>query len=240
VPTGSSTRSTAPAARRYAQRAFSLPPGATEIVLVRHGASADAVPGEPFPLSDGHGDPPLAPLGHEQAQAVADRLAGEAVAGLFVTGLTRTVQTAAPLAKRLGVEPQIVPELREVKLGGWEGGEFRIRVHDGDPVAMQAIAEERWDVIPGAEAMDDLAARARIGIASIVDRAGPDASAVAVVHGGVIGELCRQATGSRPFAFIHSDNASISRIVVLPDGRWMLRSFNDVAHLAGVAGPDPA
>jgi probable phosphoglycerate mutase len=220
--------------KRYSQRAFMRPPGATEVVFVRHGASADAVPGEPFPLTDGHGDPPLSPAGEQQAQAVAERLAGEELDGLFVTGLARTVQTAAPLAERLGVEPHVVPELREVKLGDWEGGEFRIRVHDGDPVAMQAIAEERWDVIPGAETMKTLAARVRAGVAAIVDRVGPDASAVAVVHGGIIGELCRQATESRPFAFIHSDNCSITRIVVLPDGRWLLRTFNDIAHLQAV------
>lgn len=226
-------------AQRYAQRSFTLPAGATEIAFARHGASADAIPGEPFPLLDGHGDPPLAPSGELQAVALADRLAHEDVAGLFVTGLTRTVQTAAPLAERLGVEPGVVPELREVKLGSWEGGAFRIRVHDGDPIAMQAIAEERWDVIPGAETMDELAERVRRGVASIVDRVGPDARAVAVVHGGIVGELCRQATDSRPFAFIHSDNASVTRIVVLPDGRWLLRSFNDIAHLASLNGAGP-
>jgi probable phosphoglycerate mutase len=221
---------------KYAQRAFALPPGATEVVLVRHGASADAVPGEPFPLSDGHGDPPLSPVGELQARAMAERLAEERLAGLFVTGLTRTVQTAMPLAERLGVEPRVVPELREVKLGEWEGGEFRIRMHDGDPIAIRAILEERWDVIPGAESMEYLAARVKAGIASIVDAVGPDASAAAVVHGGIIGELCRQATGSRPFAFIHADNCSLSRIVVLPDGRWLLRTFNDIAHLASLNG----
>jgi probable phosphoglycerate mutase len=221
--------------KRYSQRAFARPPGATEIVFVRHGASADAVPGEPFPLTDGHGDPPLSPAGRQQAHAVAERLAAEALDAIFVTGLARTVQTAAPLAERVGVEPHVVPELREVRLGDWEGGEFRIRVHDGDPVAMQAIAEQRWDVIPGAETMEHLAARVRAGVARIVGHVGPDATAAAIVHGGIIGiigELCRQATESRPFAFIHSDNCSISRIVVLPDGRWMLRTFNDTSHLA--------
>jgi probable phosphoglycerate mutase len=220
--------------KRYAQRAFALPPGSTEIVFIRHGASADAIPGERFPITDGHGDPPLSPAGEEQALAVADRLAGEPLDVLFVTGLARTVQTAAPLAERLGTEPLVVPELREVKLGDWEGGEFRIRVHDGDPVAMRAIAEQRWDVIPGAETMEALAERVRAGVGRIVDQAGPDATAAAVVHGGIVGELCRQATESRPFAFIHSDNCSITRIVVLPDGRWLLRAFNDTAHLRAV------
>ena len=219
-------------AQRYAQRAFTRPPGATEIVFVRHGASAEAIPGERFPLTDGHGDPPLSPVGEEQARAVAGRLAGEPLDAVFVTGLARTVQTAAPLAARLGVEPRVVPELREVRLGDWEGGEFRIRVHDGDPVAMRAIAEERWDVIPGAETMDDLAARVRAGVDAIVEQAGTSATAAAFVHGGIVGELCRQATDSRPFAFIHSDNCSITRIVVLPDGRWLLRTFNDTSHLA--------
>jgi len=75
------------------------------------------------------------------------------------------------------------------------------------------------------------AARVRAGIESVVARTGPGRVAAAVVHGGVIGEVCRQATGSRPFAFIHSDNGSITRLVVLGDGRWLVRSFNDTAHL---------
>jgi 2,3-bisphosphoglycerate-dependent phosphoglycerate mutase len=221
---------------RYSQRAFSRPPGATEIVMVRHGASADAVPGEPFPLLDGHGDPPLSPAGERQARAMAERLAAEPIDALFVTGLARTVQTATPLAERAGIEPQVVPGLREVKLGDWEGGEFRIRVQQGDPLAVRVVTEERWDVIPGAESMDYLAARVRAGIDQIVQTAGPDATAVAVLHGGIIGEACRQATGSRPFAFVHSDNCALSRIVVLPDGRWLLRAFNDIAHLAALNG----
>jgi probable phosphoglycerate mutase len=62
-------------------------------------------------------------------------------------------------------------------------------------------------------------------------------SVAAVVHGGVIGEICRQATGARRMAFIHADNASISRLVVLGSGRWLLRSFNDVAHLSPAGAP---
>jgi probable phosphoglycerate mutase len=102
---------------------------------------------------------------------------------------------------------------------------------NGDPLAMRLAQEERWDLIPGAESADELAARVRAGIETVVARTGPGRVAVAVVHGGVIGEACRQATRSRPFAFVHSDNCSISRLVVLADGRWLVRSFNDTAHL---------
>jgi probable phosphoglycerate mutase len=213
--------------REYRQHRFVLPPGATEVVLARHGASQPIRPGERFPLLEGTGDPPLAPEGHEQAKLLARRLSDEEIAAVFVSGLLRTIETAAPL----GRETIEVPELREVSLGEWEGGEFRIRMHEGDPVALRAVAEERWDLIPGAESMDGFATRVRAGIETVVEAVGRGSVAVAFVHGGVIGELCRQATDSRPFAFVHSDNCSITRIVRFADGRWLLRSFNDTSHL---------
>jgi 2,3-bisphosphoglycerate-dependent phosphoglycerate mutase len=216
----------------YPQRQFALPEGATEVILVRHGASAPAVPGQRFPLLDGHGDPPLSPEGEAQALAVAEQLAREDLRGLYVTPLRRTHETAAPLAELTGLEPVVVPDLREVALGEWEGGEFRVRMAERDPVALQAVAEERWEVIPGAETMESLARRVRAGIEALVVHAGPDVRVAAIVHGGVIGELCRQATASRPFAFVHSDNGSITRLIVLPGGAWLLRSFNEGAHLA--------
>jgi probable phosphoglycerate mutase len=213
----------------YPQRPFVVPPDATEVILARHGASQAARPGERFPLLDGVGNPSLAPEGRAQARLLAARLAQEDIAAVFVTDLVRTIETAAPLG-RATVE---VRELREVNLGEWEGGEFRIRIHEGDPAAVRAVTEERWDLIPGAEPMDALAERVRAGVETVVAATGPGRTAVAVVHGGVIGEACRQATSSRPFAFVHSDNCSITRIVCFADGRWLLRSFNDTAHLNG-------
>jgi 2,3-bisphosphoglycerate-dependent phosphoglycerate mutase len=204
-------------------------------VLVRHGASQPAVPGEPFPLLDGHGNPVLAPEGEEQAIYVAERLAVEPPAALFITPLQRTAQTAEPLAAVLGLEPVVVPELREVFLGEWDGGEFRVRMAEGDPIAIQAVVEERWDVIPGGEPMEAFARRVRAGIEAVAAAAGTDVTVAAFVHGGVIGEVCRQATESRPFAFIHADNGSLTRLVILPGGRWLLRSFNDTAHLPAAA-----
>lgn len=213
----------------YRQQRFVVPPDATEIILARHGASAPIRPGETFPMLDGHGDPELAPEGREQAKLLAERLRGEPIDGVFVTGLRRTIETAAPL----GRPTTEVPELREVVLGDWEGGSFRIHVAQRDPLAMRAIAEERWDVIPGAESMEHLAARVQAGLGKVVAATGPGKVALVVAHGGVIGEACRQATSSRPFAFVHSDNCSITRLVRFADGRWLLLAFNDTAHLSG-------
>jgi probable phosphoglycerate mutase len=126
----------------------------------------------------------------------------------------------------------VVPELREVGLGEWEGGELRIRAAHRDPKFFEVIEAERWDVIPGAEPAEEFAARVSAGLDTVVAAVGPGAVAAAVVHGGVIGEIARQATLSRPFAFVHADNASITRLVVFADGRRLLRNFNDVAHLA--------
>lgn len=218
-------------AENYPQRAFRLPPGATELIVVRHGASAAAVPDEPFDLLDGHSDPPLAPEGREQAEKVANRLEAEPVSALFVTPLQRTTQTAEPLAQRTGLERRVVEQLREIMLGDWEGGEFRIRAANGDPIIARLFQEERWDVIPGAEKMEHFSQRVGEGLAKAFDAVGSDATGAAVLHGGVIAEICHQVTGSRPFAFIQVDNASITRLVRFPDGRRLLRSFNAIDHL---------
>ena len=45
----------------YRQHRFVTPPGATELLLIRHGESQPAFPGPPFPLTDGRADPGLRP-----------------------------------------------------------------------------------------------------------------------------------------------------------------------------------
>ena len=216
---------------RYPQRAWALPDGATEVLLVRHGASQDAVPGEPFEMVEGHADPALSPIGEQQAAAVCERLTAIAPDALFVTSLRRTVQTAAALVAATGMEPTVIPELSEVHLGEWEGGELRIRTAHGDPLVRTIYEQQRWDVIPGAEPMEAFEERTRRGLLRVVEQTGPGRVAAAFVHGGVIGELTRQATAAPRLAFIHAENTSITRIIVFADGRWLLRSFNDTSHL---------
>ena len=63
-----------PEPRVFRQSRFLTPPGAAELVLVRHGESEPLVEGTAFPLVDGHGDPALAPEGRVQADRVGDRL----------------------------------------------------------------------------------------------------------------------------------------------------------------------
>jgi probable phosphoglycerate mutase len=219
-----------PEPRVFRQSRYQPPPGATEIVLVRHGESEPLVEGTSFPLVDGHGDPALAPEGRQQADRIGVRLVDEPIAAIYVTTLRRTVETAAPLAARLGMAPRVEADLREVHLGDWEGELFRQKVADGDPIIVRMFQEQRWDLIPGAEPADDFAARVTAGIRRIAV-AHADERVVVVAHGGTIGEVLAQATGSRSWAFVGADNGSISRLVVSPD-RWVLRGFNDTSHLA--------
>ncbi|MEO6988921.1 MAG: histidine phosphatase family protein [Aquihabitans sp.] len=215
----------------YRQRRFRQPDGATSIILVRHGESEPAVPGVPFPLVDGHGDPALAPDGREQARAVASRLAAEQLDALYVTTLRRTVQTAAPLVALTGLEPTVEPDLREVHLGEWEGGLYRQKAAEGDPIIDLMVSEQRWDVIPGAEPADRLNSRVESAVNRIA--AAHRGGRVAVFsHGGVIGTVLALATGSRALAFVGCDNGSISQIVVFGD-QWYVRRVNDTSHLSG-------
>ncbi len=214
----------------HRQVRFVAPPGSTTILLVRHGESMPFVEGEPFALVDGHADPALYVDGEEQARRVGERLASEPISAIYVTPLQRTAQTAAPLAAALGLEPRIEPDLREVNLGEWEGGGLRKHARDGHPLIAQIFAEQRWDVVPGAEPGDAFDARVRAGIERIA-AAHPDELVAAFVHGGVIGSVLAQATGAQGLAFAGADNGSISEIVVIGE-RWAVRRFNDTAHLA--------
>ena len=200
-----------------------------DLLLIRHGQSEAYVEGRPFALIDGHGDPPLSALGRDQAGKVADRLAGAGIDAIYVTTLCRTAQTAAPLVERLGLAPVVEPDLREVHLGEWEGGLYRKMVAEFHPIAQRMFAEERWDVIPGAEALVSFDGRVRAAIGRLA-AAHPSQRVAVFTHGGVIGQALALASGSRPFAFNTADNASISRLIVTAD-RWFVRSFNDTAHL---------
>ena len=213
----------------YRQHSYQPPAGATEILLVRHGESRAVSVEKPFPLVDGHGDPELHANGAAQALLVRDRLQYEGIAAIYATSLQRTQQTAAPLAAHLGLEVAIEADLREVLLGEWEGGLLRVKAAAGDPIYQQMQAEERWDVIPGAENWSALNQRIMAALGRI-HRRHPNEKVVAVVHGGVIGHITAFASGAQPFAFNGADNGSITHVVMLAD-MLKVRSFNDNAHV---------
>lgn len=73
------------------------------IFLVRHG---DTVRQKDNP------DVPLSEAGEQRAVALAAMLKDSGINTIYTTGLQRTVKTAEPLAKLLGIEPKVQPQLR--------------------------------------------------------------------------------------------------------------------------------
>ena len=114
-------------------------------------------------------------------------------------------------------------------MGEWEGGLYRKKFAERDPIALRMLAEQRWDVIPGAEPAAEFSHRVQSMITRIAAAHVGERIAV-FTHAGVIGEALSQASGAEPFAFIGPNNASISQILVTPD-RWVVRRFNDASHL---------
>jgi probable phosphoglycerate mutase len=195
----------------------------TELLLVRHGETAA---GDDHFVA-GQRDPALSPRGVEQALRTARRLEQQPLAGIFVTPLRRTVETARPLVESTGVGPTVVPSLREVELGDLDA---RFAV-DPRAAMREVLRRQRWDVGTAGEAPEAFAARVADGLAQVAGAVGPGRRAVAFVHGGVIAEACRQATGSRRLAFLpHLHHASITRLWH-GEKRMTLELFNDVSHL---------
>ncbi len=242
--------------RSYPQGFFTPTDDASQILLIRHGQSADYVPGRPFRLVDGHGDPELTELGHFQARRVADRLIDEAVSAIYVSTLTRTHQTAAPLAAATGLEPIVEPDLREVFLGEVEGGLLREMFATDHPIARALRETNDWGVIPGAESNAELTARVVAALERIAESHRGEMVA-AFCHGGVIAAVMQHVAGSGPGTFFGVRHTSINHLVVQSpfgatgngsDGesglsgtatserQWIIRSFNDGAHAGGLTG----
>ncbi len=224
--------------RSFPQTVFAPPPGATQLLLVRHGQSAPFVEGEPFPMRDGHGDPPLSPLGRWQADRVGDRLAEEPFDALYTSTLQRTHQTAAPTAAARGLTPTEVFDLREIHLGEGEGGRFRQMSADDHPAVVEMRRIGDWGAVPGAESKAALVARVSGALGGIRD-AHPDGYVGVFVHGGVIGAAMAMACGVDAYGFAGSRNGSFCHLVGLADGSWVVRSFNDASHIGSVTTDHP-
>lgn len=231
--------------RVFPQGFYRPEPGSSQILLIRHGQSAPYVSGRPFPLVDGHGDPELTDLGHAQARMVADRLQSEPIVAIYASTLTRTHQTAHPLAQRLGLEPIVEPDLREVHLGQFEGGRFREMAADNHPQVQRLRQTGDWGSVTGAESNAELTARTVSAVLRIAENH-RDQMVAAFCHGGVIGAVLSYVVGADPLAFFGARHTSVNHVVVEPnagfdpDGGtrqgWVLRSFNDGAHAGSLTG----
>ena len=83
------------------------------MILLRHGQSEFNLHFGRTRVDPGIEDPRLTELGHQQAAEAAEAMAGEDIRRIVVSPYTRALQTALPVAKRLGLPLTITPTVRE-------------------------------------------------------------------------------------------------------------------------------
>jgi len=164
------------------------------LLLVRHGESTWNAEHR----LQGQADPPLSPLGLEQAAALLPFLGGLPARRLS-SDLTRAVQTAEALG--LGGAPTD-PRWREIDIGDWAG-------HTLDELDPDEVATwQRGGLAPpNAETFAQLQAR----VAAAVDELrGEDA--IVVAHGGCVRAATAHLTGADPRRLAPPANASLTVI----------------------------
>ena len=146
------------------------------IILVRHGETALNISRVLQPA-----DTPLSANGLAQARAVAQRLAGEAIAAIVSSDLPRALVTAQAIGVACAVPVSSTPLLRERDFGDWRGLSYDAL--DIDPMTMRAAP-------PGGESMAEFERRVALAFDFVLrERASLAAPLVVVSHGMLIRAL---------------------------------------------------
>ena len=151
-----------------------------QIITIQHCQSEQHVNG----MMGGWNDWELTELGREQARRMGERLGAE-LAGqtvkIYSSDLKRAVQTAAPLAERLGVQAEYRKELREKNFGPLVAGKTKewYRNHCDN---FGNGADDRC--IEGAETKREMYERLKPICQEAAGR--PEDTVVLVAHGGLL------------------------------------------------------
>ena len=135
------------------------------IYIVRHAQPQWSVDGI------GIDEPHLTALGYRQAEALGQALCHLPVTDFYVSNLLRARETAAPLARLLGREPEIIPWFQEIQakpLDGLPQEEVDAYITNWYKVSLS----ERFIGVTEGETMEHLHARLSAGLDDILQRAG--------------------------------------------------------------------
>jgi broad specificity phosphatase PhoE len=199
----------------------------------------------------------LSPLGHEQTEVVVEALLGRRmnVTRIVAGTARRQIDTAAPLAARLGLEVGTDPRWNEyetervlehhgtvpVGLDGAGAGGREISSREFQAVLDGAL--EGW-VRSGEEtpAPQSWPAFLAAGTGALVDLAaslGSGETGIAFTSGGVIGTICTELLGGHPDLLPRLNrvlvNTGITKIAVGGSGTSLI-AFNDHAHIDAAGG----
>jgi 2,3-bisphosphoglycerate-dependent phosphoglycerate mutase len=161
------------------------------LIVARHGEAAY----ESDTMTDSGGS--LTALGRAQARELGQRLAGERVAGVVCSELSRAVQTAEIAAAVLDLPVEVRRGLQEFAVGDflgrpWDPGVF-------DPVVAGWLAGDLGAAVPGGETGEQVAGRVLAVLDDVADRFRGE-TVLTVSHGGVILALMGRLAPGSPFA----------------------------------------
>ena len=193
-----------------------------ELVLVRHGLPVRRE------LTEGIADPELAPDGVTQAERLAEYLASEDITAVYVSPLRRAQETAAPLAKLLGLQPIVEDDISEFDRNSSEYVPIEELRGTNDPRWLKMIRGE-WE--EGHDHPDLFRKRVITAFERII-AAHSGQRVVAVCHGGVINQYLAHILGIQTqLGFFYPQYTSIHRVIASREGLRSLATLNEVAHL---------
>lgn len=194
-----------------------------ELILVRH-----ALP-ERVENVDGVADPGLQTVGWTQAERLAAWLSREQIDHIAVSPKRRAIETATPLAERLGMTPEIIQGFSEID----RSSRTYIPVEEmrrENNAHWQAIVSGDWASVgyhdPAEFHREVVAARDEL-----LERFG-DHRVVVVAHGGTINAIVSAYLGFESPRFLFDFGyTSITRAGKGYTDRVIIRSLNEMAHL---------
>ena len=169
-----------------------MPP--TLVLYVRHGRTPTTGARLPGRAPGLH----LSDEGRAQAEAVAAAIAdrsetGQQVAAIYASPMERTRETAAPIARALGLRVRTAPGLNECDFGKWTGR----RLKDLMKLKAWATVQRQPSAFrfPGGESFAEMQARITGQVADLVARH-PGQTIVCVSHADPIKVALAQAVGT--------------------------------------------
>jgi broad specificity phosphatase PhoE len=194
-----------------------------EIVLVRHALPVriDATPdGTPA-------DPGLADQGIEQAARVAAALAHDKVDALYSSPSRRAIETAAPLARALGLDPVLEPGIAEFDAADSSYVPVEELRASGDPRWLRLVAGDLYSI-----GVDPHAFRTRV-VNSVhrIATLHPGGRAVLVSHSGSINAYAGHVVGEERAIWFAPAYCSVSRFAISRKGRIGVVSLNETGHV---------
>lgn len=195
------------------------------VIVWRHGETEHNAGG----IYQGQLDSHLSARGREQAAAAADALSTRPVARLVSSDLARAADTAEALAARTGLRVEHDTRLREIHVGQWQGLPHT-EVVSRFPDVMAALdrGEDEVRGVTG-ERVADVRVRVRAAFDELVDRLGPEETAVVATHGMASRALVADVVGlsyqQAWLALVGLHNCHWAELVQHRTG-WRLEAWN--------------